>query len=304
MKKSVLTKMKTAYFGLHEKNHQPNRLMVVEESNMIEKRREGVNIEENQNSKFLWKKGMTVKEIKARVKNQKAEFIAMAQKGVAKPSVKTELGRKLRQYLSDDAQFKKEIDKFPEWISVFKKAENKRETIIEIALDKEQPKPKCNSPLGRLLHASTTKSNKQYKPVSDKIIRSIRPEWFDTTAINAAKEAAEEITQKLTEIALSNSDRPHKSTELGKALERRLKRNKKFYNFIKTNRPDWLKIYPSWEELLKQVASNKFPRTMRGYWGNKKYNWPSDPKSKYKQFRNWRMFWANVRKIEKESVSA
>lgn len=226
------------------------------------------------------------------VQKRKEIFIAMAEQGLNKPSVKTKMGRMLRQYLKDDIEFKKEIYKHPEWQGVFEKAKSRREQIIEIALEKEGKKPKHNSTLGRTLRRCTSKNNKLYKPKFDKIIRKLKPQWF----VNKGKL----ISIKLINLAKNNHDRPQPHSKLGKALNRRLK-NKKFYEIIKNTRPDWIKEFISWEELLQQVAQSNFELKRCEYLKNKKYNWPSDPKRKYKQFRNWRIFWANVKKIKRET---
>lgn len=224
----------------------------------------------------------------------KENFIAMAKQGSPKPSVKSKMGRLLRQYLKDDMEFKNEIYKYPEWKGVFERAKNRREQIIEIALEKEGKKPKHNSTLGRTLKSSTSKNNKLYKPKFDKIIRRLKPQWF----VNKGKL----ISRKLICLAKNNHDRPQPNSKLGKALNRRLK-NEKFYEIIKNTRPDWIKEFISWEELLEQVAYSNFELKRSEYLKNKKYNWPSDPKTKYKEFRNWRYFWAKVKNKRKTNES-
>lgn len=238
-------------------------------------------------------RGLSKSKVKKIVEARKEKFINMAKRGLCKPSVRSKVGRILRHYLKNDLYFRKEIEKYPEWASVFERAKNRRELLIEMAID-NLSKPSVDSAIGRTLRNCTTRSNKLYRPKFDKIIRRIRPDWF----INPNVEKNKQITLGLIQLAKSGGDRPNNDTELGLALYNKLRIRGKFYEFIKKNRPDWVKEFISWEELLEQVAQTSFRRTIKDYYINKKYNWPSDPKSKYKQFKNWPNFWRSVAKAE------
>jgi hypothetical protein len=97
-------------------------------------------------------------------------------------------------------------------------------------------RPSRKTKEGRCLSGYTIKSSNSYCPKFDKLIRKLRPDWFESTSII--------MKQKLVDIAKSSAKRPHYKTKEGWSLSRYTIKSSgtycpKFDKLIRKLRPDW-----------------------------------------------------------------
>ena len=99
-------------------------------------------------------------------------------------------------------------------------------------------KPSRKTKEGQALYNYTRKVSSCYCHVFDKIIRKLRPDWFESTSII--------MRQKLIAIAKSGAKRPHHKTKDGQALSNYTRKSsisycEKFDRLIRKLRPDWFR---------------------------------------------------------------
>ena len=120
----------------------------------------------------------------------------------------------------------------------------KKQKLVEMAKSGED-RPPYKSKLGQALSSYTLNSSKCYCPNFDKVIRKEVPSWFVSQ-----EEKANQVKQKLIEIAKNEKPRPSQKTKLGRDLARATAKSHESYdsNFakiIKELRPDWFRSYKS-----------------------------------------------------------
>jgi hypothetical protein len=166
----------------------------------------------------------------------KQELIALAKSGAKRPSCKTKLGRCLRSYTNKGSSYDKDFDKLirslrHDWfINQSEKANAKKQELIRLAKSgAKRPSRKTN--LGQCLCHYTHKGN-SYDKDFDKLIRSLRPDWFNKIYFKK---------QELIKLAKSGAKKPDRNSKIGDRLRSYLRNDKEFAKLIRSLRPDWFK---------------------------------------------------------------
>lgn len=120
------------------------------------------------------------------ISQKKEILISMARSDAKRPSQKTTIGKALSDYTkrsSDtfDNSFYETISKIrPEWFfSQTEVANQKKQKLIEMAKNGEGRPSFEKTRLGQALSNYTRKSSFVYDHVFDKLIRKLRPDWFN-----------------------------------------------------------------------------------------------------------------------------
>jgi hypothetical protein len=168
----------------------------------------------------------------------KAKLIKMAKEGKRRPSAKTQLGDKLRRYISNDSEFASIIRVCrPDWF--IDTAAPKKARLLQMAeMGKKRPSAssgnRTEKQLGRALYNYT---NRHIDSEFNVQIRALRPDWFvDTTTENKAE---------LIRMAEMGKKRPSTSSgnrtekQLGRCLCRYASSDSEFKATVASIRPDW-----------------------------------------------------------------
>ena len=169
------------------------------------------------------------------------KLIAIAKSGFKKPSRKTKEGQALYNYTRKVSScychvFDKIIRKLrPDWFE--STSIIMRQKLIAIAKSGAK-RPSKKTKEGQALCNYARKVSSCYYHVFDKIIRKLRPDWFESTSII--------MRQKLIAIAKSGAKRPHHKTKDGRALDNYTRKSstsycEKFDRLIRKLRPDWFR---------------------------------------------------------------
>ena len=169
------------------------------------------------------------------------KLIAIAKSGFKKPSRKTKEGQALYNYTRKVSScychvFDKIIRKLrPDWFE--STSIIMRQKLIAIAKSGAK-RPSKKTKEGQALCNYARKVSSCYYHVFDKIIRKLRPDWFESTFII--------MRQKLIAIAKSGAKRPHHKTKDGRALDNYTRKSstsycEKFDRLIRKLRPDWFR---------------------------------------------------------------
>jgi len=121
-----------------------------------------------------------------KIANQKRQkLIKMAKNGKDKPHWKSKLFQYFKSYITKSSgsycpKFYRTIKKFaPSWLLSRKQVSNqKKQELIRMANSGEN-RPKQKTKIGCALSSYTKKSSLAYDPVFDKLIRKLRPDWFE-----------------------------------------------------------------------------------------------------------------------------
>jgi hypothetical protein len=150
---------------------------------------------------------------------KKQELIRMAKNKDHRPRKKTKLGMSLCDYTipcrsSYCPKFDKIIRKLaPNWfLGQTQIADQKKQQLIELAKSGAK-RPNQKTKEGRALSTYTRESSGCYCCEFDKFIRKEAPSWFVSQ-----EERANQVKQKLIEIAKNKKPRPSQKTKLGRAL--------------------------------------------------------------------------------------
>lgn len=113
-------------------------------------------------------------------------LIKMAKEGKDRPTQKVKIGRALSDYTKKssrtyDESFAKLIKQLrPDWFfSRTEIANQKKQELIRMAKNGEKRPSHDKTKLGQALSNYTRKSSMAYDPVFDKLIRKLRPDWFE-----------------------------------------------------------------------------------------------------------------------------
>jgi hypothetical protein len=172
---------------------------------------------------------------------KRQKLIEMAKSGAKKPSRRTKEGLALVNYTKKLSscycpKFDKIIRKRrPDWFESTSKT--MKQKLIAMAKSGAK-KPSRRTKEGQALCNYARKVSSCYFPEFDKIIRELRPDWFESTSII--------MKQKLIAIAKSGAKRPHHKTKDGRALDNYTRKLSscycpKFDKIIRKRRPDWFR---------------------------------------------------------------
>ncbi len=186
----------------------------------------------------------------------KAELIALAKAGAKRPIQRTVLGNALWHYTnksssSYDPKFDKIIKSLRlDWFK--SSAQKKKEELIVLAkAGTKRPSTKTSS-LGIALSNYTRNNRNTHDPEFDRLIRGLRPDWFENTA--------DKNKQEMITLAKSGAARPSWKTALGRALKSYIDKNggcydAKFDRLIRSLRPDWFRVADSSAKKKQELIS-------------------------------------------------
>jgi hypothetical protein len=180
---------------------------------------------------------------------KKQKLIEMAKSGKPRPRRKTKIGRQLSSYTAKSSKlYHPEFDKLirelrPDWFE--STSQIMKQKLIDIAKSGEK-RPSRKTKEAWCLGSYTSKSSDSYCPKFDKLIRKLRPDWFESTS--------QIMRQKLITIAKSGAKRPHHKTKEGWCLVSYVSKSSscycpKFDKLIRKLRPDW---FESTSKIMKQ----------------------------------------------------
>jgi hypothetical protein len=171
---------------------------------------------------------------------KRKKIIQMAKSGKPRPSCKTKEGMSLYSYINRSPNFNKTIRKLrPDWfIKCLTSADYKKQKLISMAKSGAKKPNRKKTKEGRALVSYTRKYSVVYCPKFDKLIRKLRPDWFESTS--------QIMKQKLIAMAKSGVKKPSVKTKEGWTLYAYTRESSgcyclKFDKTIRKLRPDWFK---------------------------------------------------------------
>jgi hypothetical protein len=171
---------------------------------------------------------------------KRKKIIEMAKNGEPRPSHKTKEGMALYAYIKRSPNFNKIIHKLrPDWfIKCLTSADYKKQKLIAMAKSGAKKPNSKKTKEGRALVNYTRKYSVVYCQKFDKLIRKLRPDWFESTS--------QIMRQKLIAIAKSGVKKPSVKIKEGRALYSYTKESSgcyclKFDKTIHKLRPDWFR---------------------------------------------------------------
>jgi hypothetical protein len=131
------------------------------------------------------------------------------------------------------------LENIPDWFEFSETSTDKRNLLLRMAQNGE-PRPDNDSKLGKTLQNYLKKTGGCYSPEFDAKIKSVRPDWFESTATKKKKQ--------LLEMARRGDPKPSQKTKIGNAMTSYIYKDQAGYD-------------PEFDQQIRRLAPHWFTNT-------------------------------------------